>query len=262
MEQVAMNGSATSMTTETAEDFLAVTGPATVINLPYRQDRREEFAAQLRGIGLSLDHPQIRLFPAIRPQETAGFPTIGTRGCFLSHLGVLKEALADGRDSVLVCEDDLDFTPDMIRRLPVLIDQLGRQSWDLFYGGYGALPTGEPIAPGLMRADPSAGIVCSHFYALRGAAIADLVQYLEAILTRPPGDPAGGPMHVDGAISRFRADHPHYVTLVTTPPIGVQRRSRTDIHALKWFDRLPVVREVSGLLRRMLRRGWRASAGR
>lgn len=239
---------------EIAEDFLSVTGSATAINLPYRKDRRAEFSAELRKIGLSLDHPQIDLFAAVRPDEPAGFPTIGTRGCFLSHLGVLRHALATGRDRVLICEDDLDFTPDMLSRLPALTAELDRQPWDLFYGGYEALPAGRIVAPDLVRADPAQGIGCTHFYAIRGAAIADLVRYLDAILTRPPGDPAGGPMHVDGAISRFRADHPDYITLVASPPIGVQRPSRTDIHAVKWFDRLPVLRGIAGGLRRLLAR--------
>ncbi len=242
------------MTPESGEALLSATGPARVINLTYRSDRRSEFEAQLKRIGLSLDHPQIRLFAAIRPEESGGFPTIGTRGCFLSHLAVLREAIAAGQDSILICEDDLDFTPDMISRLPGLLAGLMQQPWDLFYGSYADLPAGKVIAPGLIRADPSETIVGLSFYAVRGKAIADLVHYLEAILTRAPGDPAGGPMHVDGAVSHFRADHPQYTTLVASPPIGVQRSSRTDIHDLKWFDRLPVLREVTSILRGLRRR--------
>ncbi len=239
------------MTRQIAEDFLSVTGTMAVINLPHRDDRRREFADQLHRIGLSFDHPRVRLFAALRPAETSGFPSIGARGCFLSHLGVLREALAEGRDSVLICEDDLDFTPDMMRRLPALTAELQGQSWGLFYGGYASTPEGEALSPDLVRTDPAQGIGCTHFYAVRGPAIADLVRYLEAILTRPPGDPAGGPMHVDGAISRFRADHPHYATLAAVPPIGVQRSSRTDIHVLRWFDRWPMVRDLVAALRRL-----------
>jgi len=33
-------------------------------------------------------------FPAVRPETAQGFPWIGARGCFLSHLAVLKSALA------------------------------------------------------------------------------------------------------------------------------------------------------------------------
>lgn len=239
------------VTREIVEDFLALTGPMTVINLASRSDRRREFAAQLHRIGLSFDHPQVRLFAAIRPEDAAGFPTIGTRGCFLSHLGVLRQALAEGRDSVLICEDDLDFAPDMLARLPALTTDLKQHPWSLFYGGYATVPDAETVARGLARAAPGCGMIGAHFYAVRGAALADLVRYLEAILTRPPGDPAGGPMHVDGAISRFRADHPGHATLVASPPLGVQRASRTDIHDLHWFDRWPLVRDLAGGLRRL-----------
>ena len=242
------------MTREILEDFLTVTGPMMTINLPYRVDRRREFTDQLRRVGLCPDHPQFRLFEAIHPNDAAGFPTPGARGCFLSHLGVLQEALAEGRESVLICEDDLDFASDLIQRLPSLTVQLKQRTWSLFYGGYQTPPEGEMVAPGLMKVEPGHRMICSHFYAVRGEAIADLVCYLQAILTRLPGDPAGGPMHVDGAISRFRADHCYYVTLAATPPIGVQRSSRTDIHPLRWFDRWPLVRDwVSGLRRMRIR---------
>lgn len=235
------------------EDFLDVTGPMRVINLPYRHDRRREFAEQLARIGTGFDNPKVQLFDAIRPDDAAGFPTIGTRGCYLSHLGVLRQTLAEGREQVLICEDDLDFTPDMLARLPALTERLAVGDWSFFYGGYAEAPKGLRLTPGLLQADPAQGIVCAHFYAVRGPAIAALAAYLEIILTRAPGDPAGGPMHVDGAISRFRAEHPDFTTLVTVPEIGVQRSSRTDIHALRWFDRWPLVRDLSGMLRRWRR---------
>ena len=239
------------MTRQLVEDFLSVTGPMVVINLPHRDDRRREFADQLKRIGLSFDNPQVRLFEAVRPTEAAGFPTLGARGCFLSHLGVLREALAAGLDGVLICEDDLDFSPDMIRRLPAITAELKRQPWGLFYGGYESPPEGEALSAGLLRVEPAQAIGCLHFYAVRGSAIADLVRYLEAVLTRPAGHPAGGLMHVDGAICHFRSDHPQYTTLAVVPPIGVQRFSRTDIHALNWYDRWPVVRSLMAPLRRL-----------
>ncbi len=238
------------MTDARTEEFLSAVGPLVVINLPNRTDRRDEFAEQLARIGLSLDHPKASLFPAIRPDAADGFPTIGTRGCFLSHLSVLRQALSQGQDSVLICEDDLDFVPGALSRFSEVGSQLKSRSWNIFYGGYDSAPPGELVAPGLVRVAPDHGIVCAHFYAVRGAAIGDLVRYLEAILTRPPGHPDGGLMHYDGALAWFRKDHPHYTTLATVPELGVQRPSRTDIHALRWFDRWPVVRSLASSLRR------------
>ena len=56
-------------------------------------------------------------------------------------------------------------------------------------------------------------------------------------------------MHVDGAYCWFRHAHPHFRTLLAVPELGYQRSSRTDIHDLRWFDRVPVAREAVAWLR-------------
>jgi len=233
-----------------AEAFLGATGPIVLVNLPYRTDRRAEFGVQLKAIGLSYDHPGVHVLGAIRPKSAEGFPTVGARGCFLSHLQILRQAVADGRDRVLICEDDLDFTAEILSRLPAITATLETSAWSIFYGGYGGKAIGGDVAPGLVRVEPGFEIPCAHFYAVRGPAIADLVAYLEGILSRPTGHPEGGLMHYDGALCWFRRAHPQYSTLAAVPEIGFQRASRTDIHALKWFDRWPGVRYLTTLARR------------
>lgn len=239
-----------AMSKSVFDDFLSVIGTMAVINLPHRKDRHREFAIQLNNIGSSFDDPRVNVFEAILPSEAAGFPTIGARGCFLSHLGVLRNALASGQDRVLICEDDLNFASDIGHLLPTVTRELEREAWSIFYGGYGSPISGEPVAGGVIQANPADAILCCHFYAVRGPALRDLVSYLDAILLRAPGHPSGGPMHVDGAISRFRSDFPQYVTFAASPPIGFQRSSRTDIHKTRWFDRLPIVRDGASAFRR------------
>ena len=217
-----------------------------VVNLPSRADRREEMAAQMARVGVALGTDQARFFPAIRPEEAGGFPTIGARGCFLSHLQVLRDA--SGSASILVLEDDVDFIADIANALPGALEQLP-ESWGIFYGG-----GKSDLAPGtgaVTKAPAGTPIGTTHFIAFRGSAIARAVSYLEAILQRPPGHPDGGPMHVDGAYSRFRADNPDIETWVALPELGYQRPSRTDIHALRWFDRTPVIRDAVTALRRL-----------
>ena len=231
--------------------FLQALGPLFLINLPQRHDRRRAFAAQLDRIGLGLGDPRVRVFAAIRPDEAGGFPGIGARGCFLSHLEILRQARTERLEHLVVCEDDLDFAPDFAARAPQLLDGLAATEWDILYAGHHGLP--EDVAPdlpgGLVRLAPTRRVRTTHFLVFRHRAVAPLVAYLEAILARPGGHPDGGPMHVDGAFSRFRADHPDMVTLAALPPLGHQRASRTDIHALRWFDRLPVIRSAAGLAR-------------
>jgi hypothetical protein len=250
--------------TTTGSALLDALGPLFLINLPHRQDRRREFAAQLDRIGTSFDDPRVRLLPAIRPAEAAGFPSIGARGCFLSHLEILRQARdAEGVEHLIICEDDLDFASDFTVRLPNVLAELATTSWDIFYGGHQGLPPDlardDPAARarGLVRIDPSTPVRTTHFLAFRRRALAPLVSYLDAVCGRPPGHPDGGPMHMDGAYSRFRADHPDMVTLATLPALGHQRASRTDIHALRWYDQSAVTRSMVGWARRLKSRSIR-----
>jgi glycosyl transferase, family 25 len=222
-----------------------------VINLPHRHDRRKEMAEQLEKIGLSFDSPGMRLFEAIRPDSPDGFPSIGTRGCFLSHLGVLQDARKHNYSRILIFEDDLNFAPDFNERAGAVMAALQREDWSLFYGGF-ALKSSPVIQEGevLLQATPGEFIQTAHFLAFRGSAIAEITNFLETVLSRSPGDPRGGPMHVDGAYCWFRFEHPSAITLMAVPELGYQRSSRTDIHSLRWFDQIPGIREAIGWLRR------------
>lgn len=219
-------------------------------------------AAQLSRIGLSFSHPKLTLFPAIRPESAGPFPTIGTRGCFMSHLGVLRHASENGCESILVCEDDLDFAPDFSDRIHEVAARLSAERWGIFYGGHRfekkesrTIPCGSSQ---LMSVPSSEPVVTAHFIGFRGKTIAEMARYLEAMLARPPGSDEGGPMHVDGAYSWYRKDHADEITLAVIPELGYQRSSRTDIHELSWYDRTPfvnlLVEAMRGLKNRRLSR--------
>ncbi|KRB80892.1 hypothetical protein ASE00_17935 [Sphingomonas sp. Root710] len=226
-----------------------------ILNLPGRADRRDEMAGELVRIGTSLGDPRVRLFPAIRPADAGGFANIGAHGCFLSHLAMLREARDLGCHAILILEDDCDFAAGIERLLPPALDQLDVLGFDIFYGGY-ALPEGvgaaDPAATPLMLADGAAAVRTTHFIGFGRTAIAALIPYLEAMLTRPRGSAEGGPMHVDGAYSWFRASRSDLSTWLARPPLGHQRPSRTDIAPPGPLDRLP------GPLRRLARAAKRA----
>ncbi len=132
---------------------------------------------------------------------------------------------------------------------------MGREAWDIIYAGYTSVQIGDRVGPeaNIFRLPPSHPVLCSHFYIIRGQAIADFHDYLNLILSRPAGHPDGGPMHYDGAINHFRASRPDLVTLAILPTLGSQRSSRTDVHALRWFDRTPLVRDAVQFLRKAKR---------
>lgn len=225
-----------------------------IINLAAREDRRCEMAQQLKNIGLGFDSPNVELFTAVRPENAGGFPSIGARGCFMSHLGILRNARLADCQRILILEDDLDFVPDFNARITDILSDLKQQTWSIFYGGYELLNAKENSTNIIDTIDSVDPVRTTHFLAVQGDAIAELVDYLEAMLARPAGSADGGPMHVDGAYSWFRREYPQHVTLLAQPELGYQRPSRTDIHDLNWYDRVAGVRDVVQWLRKLKRK--------
>jgi glycosyl transferase family 25 len=227
-----------------------------VINLRERIDRRREMEAELRRAGIAAGDARLQFFAGVRPADAGLFPSIGARGCFESHLGVIGEALRDRIANVLVLEDDLLLHPAACVGQPALVGRLAQGQWDFAYPGH-MLPLGQDGGP-VHWQETRSPLVCAHFYGLHRRVLADLREYLEDCRRRPPGHPDGGPMHVDGAYSMFRGRHPAVVTLAASPSLGGQRSSRSDITANRWFDRQPGVRLLAGLARKG-KNLWRAS---
>lgn len=185
-------------------------------------------------------------FSAIRPTDAGNFPSIGARGCFLSHLSVLKK-VQDGSQQLVVLEDDVDFVQGFGDQWQSSMSELAKRDWSIFYPGH--LVDGLPM--GLSRVSPSTGVLGAHFIAINGHAISTVVGALESILTRPYGHPLGSPMHVDGAYSTIRKQNPSLVTYARFPVLGYQRPSRTDIGNVKWFDNVGILTPIVGLARKV-----------
>ncbi len=208
-----------------------------IVNLPDRSDRRREMDAELARIGQRVDGQRIHYFPAIRPDDAGGFPSIGARGCFLSNLAIIEQ---------LVLEDDLAFAPALTSAPATMGARLQQGDWDFAYLGH--------IEPNDTRApdgwfDYAEPLATTHFYALNGPVLEPLRDFLRACLARTPGHPDGSPMHVDGAYSLFRTRTPGIRTLLAAPSLGGQRSSRSDIYPNRWFDRVPLSRHLVGLAR-------------
>lgn len=222
-----------------------------IINLPERTDRRKEMEAELKKITINSENEKITFFPAIRPAEKGDFPSIGAKGCFLSHLAVLKQARERKVSTVLMIEDDLTISPKLLGLLPSLSKVLNSCDWGLCYlghiedvrkeGPFGLIPYSKELRT-------------THFYAVNGKILDRLIEFLETVLQRPSGHPNGGPMHYDGALSTFREQNPDILTLIAIPNLGMQRSSRTDISPLKWFDKLPIVRLMVSQMRKIKQR--------
>jgi glycosyl transferase, family 25 len=219
-----------------------------VINLPERQDRRREISQELERIGSSATADRVVIFPAIKPTELADFPSLGARGCFLSHLAILREASDQRLKRVLIVEDDLVFSNLLIQQQEIIVNQLQQPNWDLVYLGHLV----EQSAATKIKFEPyTQPLQQSHCIGVNEAAIAPLVKFLETVLSRPAGHPNGGPMHVDGAYTTFRQQHPRMVTWIANPSLGFQRPSPSDIAGYRWFDHLPVLTPVVSTMRKV-----------
>lgn len=223
---------------------------AYVINLPSRIDRRQEIEKELEGAEIPLKLGKVELFPAIKPDKADPFVSVGTKGCFLSHLNILKKAKADGLKNVLILEDDLRFQKKFKQYGDLLAQELSKRDWHIVHFGFffpdRSLPYSKDEIPTLKPCPDE--IQGTHFYAVNGNVIDQLIDFLEVLMHRPVGHPDGGVMSIDGALNVFKWQHPEIVRLVLDPPFGDQRSSRSDISPSR-LDQIPVLNSFVELAR-------------
>lgn len=220
-----------------------------IVNLPERTDRRSEMEVELKKVNLSYENERVTVFPAIKPADQGKFPSIGARGCFLSHLEILKKAQKDQAGSVLMMEDDLAISSKLQSFLSVIKNKLEHEDWSLLYLGH-VVPVESGGSLKLVAYDQP--LLTTHFYAVNGKIIGRLIEFLETVKERPAGHPLGGPMHYDGALNTFRQQNPDIITLLAVPNLGTQRSSRSDVASVKWFDKTPGIDIIVSKLRKIM----------
>lgn len=221
-----------------------------IINLPERKDRRREMRAELRGAGIAEEPGRVEFFPAIRPADPAGFPNVGVLGCYLSHLAIYRQARDLGVSRVLIMEDDLAFSRRFRGEYAGLVEQLGRQDWDIAYFGH-ILDVGGRTPAEFV---PHRGLISlTHFYAVNGRVLDRLVDFFELAMRRPSGHPDGGIMFNDAALTMFREKNPDVITLVASPSLGHQRSSKSDLTP-RWHERVPILNLATGVARSLKNR--------
>lgn len=158
-----------------------------VISLARRPDRRAAFFAQP-------ECPQtIEIFTALDGLDGAERPdqweapvegvfsttAYAAWGCYQSHLQVLAQAVAQGRHSILVFEDDAHFVDNFRTRLTELLADLPTD-WEALMLGGQHLTRPTPVRPGLVRCTNTHR---THAYGLRGPVIADLAAHWRQVNT-------------------------------------------------------------------------------
>lgn len=219
-----------------------------VVNLEARIDRKKEMVDQFRKLGMSIPSQGVRIFKAIAPTQKGTFPSLGALGNFTSQLEILKEAAADELGSVLILEDDALFQPPADAVLARMLTELRGMEWDILSLGYLKPPARESEDSWIRWKSETTG---THFYAVNGPTIPRFAEFLEACKTRPVGHPDGGPMHFDGGFNLFRILNEDVRFFIASPCLATQRSSRTDIHDLRFYDRIEALKPIIGALRKL-----------
>jgi glycosyl transferase family 25 len=213
-----------------------------VINLPSRKDRYRLITNELEINNLPISSGKITIFPASQPETADRWRSAGARGCFMSHLRVLKLAHESGANRIVIVEDDLAINPRFSAQQASLVNSLKQQpNWGVCYLGHQIElpPSDDNFVP------YSDWIGQTHFLAFQAPIIERMIQFLETLLTRPAGDPEGGPMDVDGAYSTYRLQNLEVLTLMANPSFGNQRSSLSDITPPKIVEQIPFLRTAT-----------------
>jgi len=221
-------------------------GRTYAINLPSRRDRRRMIVRELNKAGMPLESSKVEIFPGIQPNNAGDFPSIGVKGCFLSHLAILKQVKNNGLANVLIVEDDLTISKQFKTEQELLVAQLCQTDWGFVY--FGHIEEEHAEASSVKLRPFFKPLMTAHFYAVNSKILDRLIPFLEELQQRPGGHPDGGPMHLDGAYSTFRVQNPDVVTLIASPNLGWQRSSRSDISP-KLLDRTPILNQLVGIMR-------------
>lgn len=225
-----------------------------ILNLEFRDDRRREMKNELDNVDIEING-NVQFFKAVRPNDKGKFSSIGARGCFESHLEMLRKAKNLGAERLLIMEDDLTIAPLFNSKMNFYIEELSDLDWDIVYFGYHMDKEYEiPDVNGYKYLPNDVPVGATHFYAVNATVIDMLIEFLEVVASREAGDPRGGPMHVDGAITTFRLQNPNVKTLIATPCLGFQRPSRTDIGETHFLDKFSLLDPLVTLLRKLKRR--------
>jgi hypothetical protein len=236
-----------------------------LIHLRERVDRYVALERELASVGIPLDHPKVRIMEGQWSESPNGFPSLGAYGNFMSHLRILREAKADGLESVWVMEDDVIFRSHLRRAdaQASVVQELRGKPWDIAYLGHHIetrrlreLRKRDPDVE-FSPVAPTEEFLWAHCYAVRKSAFDPLLAYLEETLTNPPGHPRGGRMYIDGALNMYRRLHPHAKVLVSTTNLVYQRSSPSSLAGQKKWQSAPAIASAMPLVRSLKDSLWR-----
>lgn len=229
-----------------------------IIHLPARLDRFRSISTELRDLGINIDEPKVQIPHAPVPSDWKGWPSRGVYGNFLSHLGILRQALEDDLQTVWVLEDDAIFSRRMRREQEALVETLKGREWDLCFFGHSLTHELADQPTGLVP--PNADFIWAHCYAVHARALPRLVAYLERAVALPEHHPEGSRLYIDAAFTLFRRLNPDVVALVYNPALSIQKGCESSLNERKWYDAAAVSRHLVSLARSARDHWWKLRA--
>jgi hypothetical protein len=141
------------------------------INLDHRTDRRQEFEAEIRRLGIP--ESKVVRFSAYKMNSP-------NAGCSLSHAKALRLAHSMNLENVLICEDDFNFHDDptiLESNLQAFFQKVTQENleWDvvqLAYGIYNVEPKDELLSIAQKVSNASGYLVNKHML----IPLADLIE--------------------------------------------------------------------------------------
>jgi len=125
-----------------------------VLNLPYKQERRERLTKHLEELGMGEGVGWVRAYSGDKITPPAWWNAgNGAWGCLLSHANLIAEALADDVESLLLMEDDVVFRTNTAEMLDVFMKQVPSDWGQIYLGGqHLADPLPVPMRPFVLKA--------------------------------------------------------------------------------------------------------------
>jgi len=229
-----------------------------IIHLPHRLDRFQSISTELRDLGIDIDEAKVQIPHAPVPSDWKGWPSRGVYGNFLSHRGILRQALEDGLQTVWVLEDDAIFSRRMRREQEALVETLKGREWDLCFFGHSLTHELADQPTGLVP--PNADFIWAHCYAVHARALPRLVAYLERAVALPEHHPEGSRLYIDAGFTLFRRLNPDVVALVYNPALSIQKGCESSLNDRKWYDAVAVTRSLVSLARSARDHWWKLRA--
>ena len=140
------------------------------------------------------------------------------------------------------------FTTPPEGAVEAVIGAMEQCDWDIIYFGRIA-GEGEPDAAPL---NPwRKGVIGGHFYGMQRAYMEKILEFLDSLGKAELGMADVRPIFRDGAFGLYAERNPEVNQYLAAPNLASQRSSRTDLHKLAVYDRIPGVKNLVGAARNL-----------